>query len=135
MAVDVVVGLILVPRRRLARRRLLHEHVVMEEPHPPRAHQLPCDLRGRRLPDEPLVLGDPLPAAEVLEEAARVVRAARDERALARLCEIAVDPARHERNLVVREGAADADGAVAAEGVDELGGDHRPDRRAVESAL
>ena len=34
-AVDVVVRLVLMPRRRLARRRLLHEHVVVEEAHLP----------------------------------------------------------------------------------------------------
>ena len=62
-----------------------------------------------------------------------IVRTARDERALARLGEIAVDPARGERDLVLRERPAHADGAVAAESVDELGGDHRRDRRAVES--
>ena len=51
-AVDVVVRLVLVPRRRLARAGLLDEQVVVEEPDLPRAHQLAGDrgrgrLRGR----------------------------------------------------------------------------------------
>ena len=75
--------------------------------------------------DELLQLGDALPAAEVLEEAARVLRPARDDCQLAGLREVALDAARDERHLVVREGAADADGAVSAEGLDELRIDHQ----------
>ena len=71
---DVVVGLVLVPGRRLPRAGLLDEQVVVEEPDLLRAHQLAGDPGRGRLADELLELGDPLPVAEVLEEPPRVVR-------------------------------------------------------------
>ena len=86
--VDVVVRLILVPRRALRRPRLFHEHVVVVEPHLVGSHQLARDRGRRRVRRDTLDLAQPLPVAEVLEEAARIVRPARDEGALARLGEI-----------------------------------------------
>ena len=66
--VDVVVRLVLVPRRALARARLLDEHVVVVQPHRGGAHQLGGDGSGARLAGESFDLRDPLPVAEVLDE-------------------------------------------------------------------
>ena len=73
-ALDVVVRLVLMPGRALRRARLLHQQVVVEEAHALAAHQLAGDAPAARAADELLVLGDVLPVAEVLDEAARVVR-------------------------------------------------------------
>src|SRR5581483_2994388 len=102
-------------RSRLLRPRLLDEQVVVEQAHLPRAHQLARDLGRRRVPDELLELRDPLPVAEVLEEAARIVRPRGDARPLARLGQVALDPALDERYLLRRERPADADCAVPLE--------------------
>ena len=93
----------------------------MEEPNPARAHQLGGDGGRGRLANELLELGDPLPVAEVLEEAPRVVRAAGDVRALARLGEVPLDTAPDERHLVSRKGAPHADCAGALEVVVQRG--------------
>ncbi len=77
-----VIGLVLVPGRDRAAARLLHEHMVMEEAGGARAHQAGGDLRGGRLVDEGLELGDTLPVAQVLEEGRRAV--GRANRALQR---------------------------------------------------
>ena len=58
----------------------------------------PAIAARRRGADELLELRDPVPVAEVLEEAPGVVRAAGDERALARLGEVALDPRLDERD-------------------------------------
>jgi len=89
--------------------------VVVGEAHLPRAHQLAGDRGGGRVADEFLELGNPLPVAEVLEEAARIVRPRRDERPLARLRQVAPDSPLEQCNLLGRERTADADGAVALE--------------------
>src|SRR5436190_21893292 len=112
-ALDVVVRLVLVPGRLLPCTGFLDEHVVVKEAHLRRAHQLACDRGRRRLTDELLELGDALPVAKVLEEAPRIVRARCDERPLARLREVALDPALDERDLLGRERTADADRPVA----------------------
>ena len=117
--VDVVVRLVLVPRRPLRRPRLLHEHVIVVEPHLLGTHQLTGDRRRRRVPGDPLELGQPLPVAEVLEEATRVVGTARDERALARLGEVGFDRRLGEREIRLRERSPHTDGAVAPERLDE----------------
>jgi hypothetical protein len=87
----------------------------VEEAHVTRSHQLAGDRRGGRLPDELLELGDPLPVAEVLEEAAGIVGPRSDERPLARLGEVPLDAALEQRDVLCGERAADADGAVAPE--------------------
>ena len=74
-AVDVVVRLVLVPRRALAGAGLLDEHVVVVEPHRPRAHQPGGDRGDAGLPDEALHRRQPRPVAEVLDERAVVVGA------------------------------------------------------------
>ena len=74
-AVDVVVRLVLVPRRALAGARLLDQHVVVVQPHRPRAHQLGGDGGDAGLPGEALDRRQPLPVAEVLDERAVVVGA------------------------------------------------------------
>ena len=53
-AFDVVVRLVLVPRRALAGAGLLDEDVVVVEPHRRRSHQLGGDRGDAGLPDEPL---------------------------------------------------------------------------------
>ena len=75
-AVDVVVRLVLVPRRALAGAGLLDQHVVVVQPHGPRAHQLGGDRRPT--PDSRMKRShrrQPLPVAEVLDERAVVVGA------------------------------------------------------------
>jgi len=67
-AIDVVVRLVLVPRRALARAGLLDQHVVVVEAHGPRAHQLGGDGRHAGLGDEALDRREALPVAEVLDE-------------------------------------------------------------------
>ncbi len=126
---DVVVRLVLVPGRALPSARLLHQHVVVVQANLSCAHQLPGDGGGLRAPDELLVLGYPLPVAEVLDEAAGVVVAAGNERPLAGLGQVAFDAALDQRHLVGREGAAHSDGAVAAEVLDQIRGQHRPSLR------
>jgi hypothetical protein len=120
-ALDVVVRLVLVPRRPLARAGFLDEQVVVEETDAARAHQAPRDLGRSRAADEQLVLRNALPVAEVLDEPAGVVRAARDERALARFAEVPLDPAPDELDFLRRERVAHAHGPVASERVDQLG--------------
>jgi hypothetical protein len=96
--------------------------VVVEEAHLTRPHQLARDRSRRRAPNELLELRDPLPVAEVLEEAAGVVGARGDERPLARLREVALDSALDERHVLRTECTADADRAGAPE---VLGSAHR----------
>ena len=109
------------PRRPGHRARLLHEHVVVIEADGARAHQLAGDRRGRRRPHDALELLQALPVAEVLEEAAPVVRPARDEHTLARLGEILLDRSLDAGELVSRERTADTDCAVPAERRDLVG--------------
>jgi len=110
-----------VPGRALLGARLLHEQVVVEEPHPGRAHQLAREPGRRRLPNELLVLGDGLPVAEVLDEAPGVGRAAGDDGARARGGQVPLDAPLDERDVGPRERTAQADGAVPAEAFDEVG--------------
>jgi hypothetical protein len=117
-ALDVVVRLVLVPWGRLAGARLLDQQVVVEESNLPGAHQLAGDRSGRGAAHELLVLRDPLPVAEVLEESAGVVRPACHERPLARLGEVALDPTLDERDLVGGKRAAHAHGAVPSKMLD-----------------
>src|SRR5207244_2961850 len=77
---DVVVRLILVPLRPLDGARLLYEHVVVIEANARTSGELTCNRAGRRAAHELFVLRDPLPVAEVLEETARVVGPAGDQR-------------------------------------------------------
>ncbi|MNT06917.1 hypothetical protein D3C72_1416030 [compost metagenome] len=114
-ALDVVVGLVLVPRRALARAGLLHEQVVVVQAHGVGAHEPLREWRQRRLPDEAAEGVDLLPVAEVLEEAARVVGPARDLGARAGRRQVRLDAALQQREFVGREQLADADRAVALE--------------------
>ena len=79
----------------------------------------PAIAAGRRVADEPLVLGDPVPVAEVLEEPAGVVGPAGDDAARAGVGEVALDAGGDQGDLVGRERAAHAHGAVAAVVVDQ----------------
>jgi hypothetical protein len=97
----------------------LSQQVIVKEANLPGAHQLAGDRRSRGAAHELLVLWDPLPVAEVLEEAARIVRPARDERPVARLRKVALDSALDQRELVGRERGPHADGAVASKVLDD----------------
>ena len=119
-AVDVVVGLVLVPRRGLPGSGLLDEHVVVVEPDDGAAHQRPGDVGGLRLERDLPVLLDALPVAEVLDEPARVVVAAGDAEQRPRLGEVALDAGAHGLDLVGAEEPPDDAAAVLAEGGDGL---------------
>ena len=114
VAVDVVVRLILVPGRALRRARLLHEHVVVVEAHPLGAHQPAGDRRCGRGPRRRA----PAPRSRCqLQKSSKkrpgIVRPARDESARARVGEVLLDRRLDEREIVLGERSADADGAVA----------------------
>src|SRR5579863_7770429 len=71
-ACDIVVRLILVPGRALPRAALLGEHVIVVEPGGTTCHQLRPRLPQARAEDDVTVMFVLLPAAEVLDEAARI---------------------------------------------------------------
>ena len=129
-ALDVVVGLILVPRGGLLRAGLLHEHVVVVEPHDGAAHQGARDVGGLGVEGDLPVLVDALPVAEVLDEASRVVVAAGDAEQWTRFGEVALDAAADGLHLIGGEQPADDDAAVDAVGGDVLRGYDTPVDRA-----
>ena len=68
--VDAVVGQIVMPRRARLGLRLLHQHVLVEEPRGARIHEPGGHLRRRGVEHEVAVLGDARPVAVVAEEVA-----------------------------------------------------------------
>ncbi len=77
-ALDIVVGLILVPRRRLPGARLLGQHVIVVKPRAACFASAGPPLRASGdVEDEAPVRGVVLPIAEILDEPARVIRTAR----------------------------------------------------------
>jgi hypothetical protein len=104
-----------VPRRPLRGARLLDEQVIVEEANPLTLHQLAGDGGCGGLTEEPLVLGNHLPVAEVLDEPAGILGPAGDDRPRARRGEVPLDAALDERDLVRRERATHTDGAVTPE--------------------
>ena len=112
-AVDVVVGLVLVPGRALAGSRLLHQHMVVVQPHGARLHQALRNQRQRCLAHKAAKLRDVLPVAEVLEEAARVIRPAGHFGARAGRGQVGVDAVAQQGHFIGREQLLDAQRAIA----------------------
>lgn len=119
-ALDVVVGLVLVPGRALARARFLGEHVVVIEPHLRAPREPGRGGRQCRARDHVPVRRDLLPVAEVLDEEARIVGPARHLRAHARRGEIGIDALAQQLDLGGAQDAAQHDGAVARKFLDLL---------------
>jgi hypothetical protein len=84
------------------------------QPRRVRAHQLRRDLADPRAADHRLVVRDPRPVAEVLEEAARARVAAALDGALARLGEVPLDPRAQPLHLRLVEQPAHDARAIAA---------------------
>ena len=98
-AVDIVVGLVLVPGRRLARGRLLGEHVIVIKARGAAPHETAGRLGQRGVENESPVVRVVLPVAEVLDEPPGVRRGARDFRARAQPREIQIDAGLELRDL------------------------------------
>ena len=89
--VNVVEGLILVPRSALRSAGLFHQHVIVEEAHLARLHQARRGGSERCLLDETAICGVVLPVAEVLHEPTGIIGPAGDDRAWARRDDVGVD--------------------------------------------
>jgi hypothetical protein len=77
-ALDVVVRLILMPGRGLARSGLLRKHVIVVETRRRALHQPARCCGERRVKNKAPIVGILAPVAKVLDEAAGIIRAARD---------------------------------------------------------
>ena len=130
---DVVVGLILMPGRALARAGLLGQHVIVVEPRAVAAHQTAGYRRQGRFEYEAPVLPVFLPVAEILDELARVIRAARDLGTRAGLREVGVDPFAQLLDLCRTEQATHADRTVPLEVADQIPGERKRFSRAVQA--
>ena len=119
-AVDVVVRLVLMPGSLLTCARLLHQHVIVVQPHVA-AHQVAGGVSSAGVDRDVAELRDALPVAEVLAEPARIVRLARHLESRTRVREIALDAAFDRRDLLGGEESPDHDNAVAVEVLDLLG--------------
>ena len=87
----------------------------MEQAHAAGAHQRARRGRERRLAEHLLVLGDPVPVAEVLDERARLARLGRVHAERAEIGEVALDAGAQRLDLVGREDAFEQRGPVALE--------------------
>ena len=119
-AFDVVVRLVLVPGRGLARAGLLGQHVVVVQARGPASHQMRRGLRQRCFEDGALVVRVVGPATEVFDEQARVVGQARDFGARAGRGEVRVDALAKNLDLGGTQQAANAHRAIRLVGVDGL---------------
>ena len=88
------------PRRARLGAGLLRQHVIVIEPHRAALHQLACDLGERRLENKAAVVLILLPAAEILDEPPRIIRAACNFRTLAGRCQIGINPAAQQRHFI-----------------------------------
>lgn len=120
-AIDIVVGLILVPGGALAGAGFFGEHVIVIQADGFALHELTGDGGDGRLEDEAAVVIVGLPIAEVLDKAAGVLWAARDFRAGAGSLEVCVDAAAEESDFVRGEQLAEAYGTVTLKGGDVFG--------------
>src|SRR6185437_5397597 len=123
-AFDVVVRLILMPGCRLPGGGLLGEHVIVIEPSRAAAHQPARGLGEGRFENKTPIVRILLPIAEVLDEAAGIIRAAGHFDARTRMGEVLVDAGTQHRHFVRPEQPADADRAVSPKAVDAIGVNH-----------
>ena len=123
VAVDAVVGLVVVPGGDLPGPRLLHEHVLVEEAGRGRAHQPAGDAGQPRLEGDRPELGDAVPAAVVTEELPGPALGRVLLRPLARLGQVALDAGLEEGQPLRVQEARQEDGAIPGEGLDGGGGD------------
>ena len=115
-AVDVVVGLVLVPWRALPGPALLHQDVIVVEADLRRGHQDGGQGGHPGVPGQLLDLGDLPPPAEVLGEGARVVGGAGHLSQPTRPGQHRVDRAGRGRHLAGIQDRAQAHHAVPGEG-------------------
>ena len=101
------------PGRALRGLGLLDQEVIVIEAHVLAGHELARDVGSGRGTDELLVLGDPLPIAEVLDEPALVALLAGHRDQGPGLGEVAGDAGPDELDLLGGEAAPDDDGSVA----------------------
>src|SRR5271165_3728814 len=126
---DIVIGLILMPRRRLPRAGFLREHVIVVEPGGGAAHEQARGFRQCRIEDEAPVARVVLPIAEILDKTSGIIRAARQFGARTQVGEILIDAGAKDRHFLRPKQLPDAHGAVALKPLDRLGVNH------VQSAL
>ena len=99
VARDVVVRLVLMPRRDLAGTGFLREHMVVMESDLPALRQ-PGGRRGERCTEDHLAVGTVvLPVAEVFDKEPGIVGSTGHDRHRTRLCEVGIDAVSQERDL------------------------------------
>lgn len=106
-----VIGFIVMPRCRLVRARLLHEHMFMEDACALRLHQFACDAGRRTFLDEASKRFDALPVAIVAEEAPRRLSGGVVAKVRPRLSDVHLHARAQCRNPV-REYTAQYSGAI-----------------------
>ena len=116
-AVHVVVRLVLMPGRGLARAWLLGQHVVVVQAGGTALHQPAGHGRQRGSEDELAVGTVVLPVAEVLDEEAGVFRLAGHQGTRAGRCQIGIDALAQQRQFRRRQQAAQHHGAVRGKGL------------------
>ncbi len=123
-AFDIVVRLILVPRRRLPSAGLLRQHVIVVEPNGRAPHQPARGFRQRRIEDETPEVRIVLPIAKVFDEAPRIIGATRHFGARTQVGEILIDTGAKHRHFPRPKQLPDAHGAVALKLFDGCGVNH-----------
>src|SRR4029453_18215953 len=114
LAVDRIVGLVVMPGRALARARLLHQEMVVIVDDLARAHEPGGNLARRRAIDKVARRRMALPELEVdEEEAGRALRRVEPDHG-ARTCHVGIDRLAQALDPVEGEGAAQADRALRA---------------------
>jgi hypothetical protein len=121
---DVIIGLVLMPRRRLPRACQLGQHVVVVQPRRAAGHQLRGDTAQLRREQDVAIGRIVFPATEVLDEARWIVCPAGDDRARRRFGEVGVDAVGQPRYLSGGQRPFHQHRAVAGEGFCEVV--HRP---------
>ena len=114
VAVDAVVGLVVVPRGALVSARLLHQRVLVEEAGGGRSHQLLRDVREPTVEHHPLVRGYVLPRDVVAPETHGLVGVRVSARPLARVLPVVLDTGRQQIDPTRLENPSQDRRAVAA---------------------
>jgi hypothetical protein len=90
-AFDIIIGLILVPRRALHRSGLLGQHMIVMEANNPAGHQFRSDGRNLRIENDLAIMRVTLPVTEILNELAGIIRSTGGFRRSAGMRQIVVD--------------------------------------------
>src|SRR4029077_12230234 len=118
LSADVVIRLILVPGRALARAGLLGQHVIVIQPRRSAAHQPGTDLTERRPEYQLPIVAVFLPAAEILDEPPGIVAGAGNLRPWAGMRQILIDAAREEFDFPRLQQLPQHHGALGLKSVD-----------------